>query len=82
MANFPMRAIILPTCGLMVFALGGCGERISNDLMAETYPTSFKAGKPAYLERDFEAGANFICDEIKQKRKHDFCADPDINWRR
>jgi len=58
------------------------GRVINNDLMAGWYPTSFIAGNPPYLERDYEAGVNFICDEIKQKRKHDFCADPDINWRK
>jgi len=34
-----------------------------------------------YLERDFEAGANFICDEIMIKRGRDICAESDINFR-
>lgn len=55
---------------------------ISNEMMQATYPESFRPGSPLYLERDFEAGVDFICDEIKIKKKHDVCADPDINWRR
>lgn len=57
------------------------GRIINNEMMAETYPSSFRPGEPPYLERDFEAGADFICDEIKKKRKRDVCAEADINWR-
>ena len=67
--------------GFMVTALGGCGPRISNEMMSEMYPSSFRSGSPPYLERDFEAGANFICDDIKQKRHKDICAEGDIHWR-
>lgn len=66
----------------LTLCLAGCGPRISNELMAEMYPSSFRKGDPPYLERDFEAGANFICDEIKMKRHRDICAEADINWRR
>lgn len=55
---------------------------ISNELMSEIYPKSFEPGSPKYLERDFEAGADFICDEIKIKYLYDICAEPQINWRR
>lgn len=79
-----------------MLALGGCGEGvvaeavkadlddriINNEIMASTYPSTFRPGHPPYLERDFEAGADFICDEIKLKRGHDICSDADINWRR
>lgn len=58
------------------------GRVISNELMTETYPKSFRPGHPKYLERDFEAGANFICDEIKIQYRRDVCAEPEINWRR
>lgn len=57
------------------------GRYIDNSMMSQMYKHSYKPGNPEYLERDFEAGANFICDEIAQKRGHDFCADADINWR-
>lgn len=58
------------------------GRVINNDLMTATYPSTFKPGTPAYLERDFEAGADFICDEIKLKHKRDLCADEKIGWRK
>jgi hypothetical protein len=58
------------------------GKIISNELMSAQYPGSFRPGNPPYLERDFEAGADFICDEIKSKKGRDFCADSDINWRK
>lgn len=58
------------------------GRVISNELMAEMYPSSFRDGTPPYLERDFEAGADFICDEIERKYKRDICAESDIGWRR
>lgn len=55
---------------------------ISNEMMAAMYPQAFKPGSPQYLERDFEAGANFICDQIKLRQGRDICADPEINWRK
>ena len=58
------------------------GRIISNEIMEQTYPHSFRAGSPEYIERDFEAGADFICDEIEFKYGRDICAEPDINWRR
>jgi hypothetical protein len=58
------------------------GQIINNEMMAATYPETFRSGKPPHLERDFEAGADFICDEIKLKCGQDICADTDIKWRR
>ncbi|MBB6425156.1 hypothetical protein [Sphingopyxis sp. JAI128] len=57
------------------------GAVVSNEAMTSMYPETFRPGSPAYLERDFEAGANFICDEIKTKHGRDICSEPDINWR-
>lgn len=57
------------------------GRIISNELMSGMYPKSFRPGRPPYLERDFEAGADFICDEIKIKLERDICSEPQINWR-
>jgi hypothetical protein len=57
------------------------GRIINNQMMSSMYPNSFSPADPPYLERDFEAGANFICDEIKQKRGKDLCSEADINWR-
>ena len=57
------------------------GRTISNEMMLGMYPQSFRPGEPQYLERDFEAGADFICDEIKLKLERDVCAEPQINWR-
>ena len=57
------------------------GRIINNQMMSSIYPNSFSPADPPYLERDFEAGADFICDEIKQKRGRDICSDEDINWR-
>jgi hypothetical protein len=57
------------------------GRVINNEMMAATYPSSFRRGQPPYLERDFEAGAAFICEEIRLKRGRDLCAEKDINWR-
>ncbi|WP_417592063.1 hypothetical protein [Parasphingorhabdus sp.] len=57
------------------------GRVISNELMAEMYPRSFRPGSPKYLERDFEAGADFICDEIKIEFQRDICSEPEVNWR-
>lgn len=58
------------------------GRVISNELMSEMYPQSFRPGFPRYLERDFEAGADFICDDIRNKYQRDICSEPEINWRR
>ncbi len=58
------------------------GRVISNQMMAETYPMTFRPGFPPYLERDYEAGADFICDQIKLEYKRDICSEPKINWRR
>ena len=57
------------------------GRVINNEVMLAMYPASFKSGKPQYLERDFEAGADFICTEIEAKYNRDICSDPKINWR-
>ena len=57
------------------------GEVISNTAMSAMYPNTFEPGDPAYLERDFEAGAEFICDEVERVRGTDVCADSDIGWR-
>lgn len=57
------------------------GAVISNEMMVAMHPGTFKPGKPAYLERDFEAGADFICDEIKAKYHRDICSEPGIDWR-
>jgi hypothetical protein len=57
------------------------GRVISNEIMQEMYPASFRPGNPKYLERDFEAGADFICDEIKIHYGSDLCAEPKIKWR-
>lgn len=57
------------------------GRTISNEMMAGLYPQSFRPGEPPYLERDFEAGADFICDEIKVKLERDVCSEPEVNWR-
>lgn len=79
-------AFLLTGCGQGVvteaFEAERDGRIISNKLMTEMYPSTFRKGEPPYLERDFEAGADFICDEIKMKRKRDICAEADINWRR
>ena len=57
------------------------GATIDNDVMLGMYPETFRPGSPAYLERDFEAGADFICDEIKAKHQRDICSESEINWR-
>lgn len=90
MGGFPRLAILVA-----LVASAGCdsatvrkaaeaernGEVIDNDIMAQMYPQSFRRGSPEYLERDFEAGADFICDEIKVKYRRDICAEPEIKWR-
>ena len=58
------------------------GRIISNEIMRQMYPETFRPGDPQYLERDFEAGADFICDEIERNYERDLCAEPEINWRR
>jgi hypothetical protein len=58
------------------------GRVISNEMMQQMYPKSFSPGSPEYLERDFEAGADFICDEIKIKYQRDICSESEMNWRR
>lgn len=58
------------------------GRVVDNQIMMAMYPSTFRPGRPPYLERDFEAGADFICDEIQAKYKRDICAEPKINWRR
>jgi len=57
------------------------GRIINNEAMRAMYPASFRSGSPQYLERDFEAGADFICDEIKVKYKRDICSEERMNWR-
>lgn len=57
------------------------GKVISNTVMSAMYPNTFEPGDPAYLERDFEAGADFICDEVERLQGEDVCADPAIGWR-
>ena len=88
----PFPKLLIGACAAI--ALSGCddvtsearrasseGRVVSNNIMLQLYPASFVPGTPQYLERDFEAGANFICDQIKIKRGRDVCADSDINWR-
>ena len=58
------------------------GRIIDNELMYEMYPKSFRKGNPKYLERDFEAGVNFMCDEFRVQYKRDICAESEIHWRR
>ena len=78
-------ALILAGCDSTLIRVAKDAERdkgvISNNLMQAAYPRSFRPGSPSYLERDFEAGANFICDEIMLKQGRDICADSSINWR-
>lgn len=81
--------LILPSCGITDSPLvkeARSAERdgrvISNELMAEMYPEDFVYGQPEYLERDFEAGADFICDKLERKYERDVCADPDVQWRK
>jgi len=58
------------------------GRVIHNEVMGAMYPQSFQPGSPEYLERDFEAGADFICNEIKAKYQRDICSEKQMNWRR
>lgn len=57
------------------------GATIDNAAMKAMYPETFRPGAPAYLERDFEAGVDFICDEIKAKHHRDICSESEIDWR-
>jgi hypothetical protein len=57
------------------------GRVINNEMMSALYPSSYRPGSPQYLERDFEAGADFICAEIKKKYERDICSEDKINWR-
>ncbi len=97
MPRKPTRILLISFClGAVLVTVSSCqntelqqkarqaendGRVINNDMMTATYPSTFKPGTPAYLERDFEAGADFICDEIKLKHKRDLCADEKIGWR-
>ena len=58
------------------------GRIIDNELMYAMYPKSYRKGNPKYLERDFEAGVNFMCDEFRVQYKRDICAESAIKWRR
>lgn len=58
------------------------GRIIDNEAMYQLYPKSYRKGNPQYLERDFEAGADFMCDEFRVQYKKDICAEPEIKWRR
>ena len=88
------KIIFLLTMTVLTTALVGCdgvlqealkavkdGRIINNEMLSSYYPSSFRPGTPPYLERDFEAGADFICDEIKLKYGRDLCAEKDIKWR-
>ena len=57
------------------------GRVVNNEIMHEMYPESYKSGEPQYLERDFEAGADFICDEIRFKYGEDLCSSEIMGWR-
>ena len=56
------------------------GRTISNETMQVFYPHSFRAGSPKYLERDFEAGADLICDQIRIAYREDICSKEEIGW--
>ena len=58
------------------------GRTISNELMEHWFPNTYRRGSPSYLERDFEAGAELICDQILYEYKRDICSEKKINWRR
>ena len=57
------------------------GQVILNDFMVESYPITYKRGSPSYLERDYEAGANLICDQILYEYSRDICSESKIHWR-
>jgi hypothetical protein len=88
------KIIIILAMALLIFALFGRdtvmyetvialknGRIINNEIMSAQYPSSFRPGTPPYLERDFEAGADFICDAIEKKYGKYFCGRDGINWR-
>lgn len=56
------------------------GNVISNELMLSMYPHTYKVGTPQYIERDYEAGANFICATIKHEYGRDLCAEEKVHW--
>ena len=58
------------------------GRLILNEgwLVSEEEKLAFKPATPQYLERDFEAGADYICDQFLIKTKEDFCHTI-IKWR-
>ncbi len=62
-----MRAANLLASVAMVTAISSMttacddGSKIDNEIMQLMYPESFRPGNPEYLERDLEAGADFIC---------------------
>lgn len=94
MSLSPSRAAAL-LCPLVLLATAACdspvvseakraeddGRVINNEMMAAMYPRTFRTGSPPYLERDFEAGADFICAEIRDKYDRDLCSEPEIGWR-
>lgn len=77
--------LVLAGCGSAngIYAMkeAADGNVINNEIMSAIYPKTFIPGHPAYLERDFEAGADFICHEIMRTRGIDICSEDDINWR-
>src|SRR3546814_19244315 len=54
-------------------------EIIDNQIMSEMYTQSFRPGPPQYIERDFEAGANFNGPGIKTNQTRTICADSTTN---
>lgn len=56
------------------------GQLINNEIMTLFHPTSYRSGHPQYLERDFEAGADFICREVMSTYGLDVCSSQGINW--
>ncbi len=57
------------------------GRTINNQMMPIFYPKTYRTGNPQYLERDFEAGADLICDEIESRFYKDMCSKDGIGWR-
>jgi hypothetical protein len=57
------------------------GRTINNEIMQSVYPEAYREGNPEYLERDFEAGADLICDQIRLQHRRDICAEQSIRWR-
>ncbi|MEZ5759893.1 MAG: hypothetical protein R3D87_02000 [Paracoccaceae bacterium] len=57
------------------------GRTINNQMMRSIYPKTYRDGSPEYLERDFEAGADLICDEIQNRYHEDICSSRGIGWR-